>query len=236
MCKYFCIKFLVFAFAANLLTGCVHTEGTQRIKGKVIDESTKIGIPRKTVIIQAIQILNGKPIPTEVAVFSTDSTGSFAIKFKKLKDCRSYNFSLAGDSDYIFTNRRMSLYDIEQSADFLYFSLSKLTNLTINIIRKSSRPALDTISLIWQSDGIYGGSVYPYTIYNYEKGKNSIGQNQDYKLIFIGGKVNSSINTKVFADKNTLLTWQLYRFGRRTLFIDTIKCKRDFSNVVNFSY
>jgi hypothetical protein len=233
---YLTIIFFLYAFAAGILTGCVHTAGNQKIKGKVIDESTKTGIPGKTVIIQAVRNLNGKPITTEIAVFSTDSSGSFNYKFKKLKECRRYNFCLAGDSDYIFTTHSMSLFEIEKNADYLFFSISKMANLTINLYRKSIKPSSDTIRLIWQSDGVYGGSLYPYKIFNHERGEYAIGQNPALDLIWIGGKVNSTINTKVFAEKKTELTWELYRYGRRTIFVDTIRCKRDFSNVVNFSY
>jgi hypothetical protein len=143
---------------------------------------------------------------------------------------------MAGDSDYLFTERTLGLFEMQQNAGYLNFSLSKLTELKINLHRKSNKPARDTIRLIWQSDGVYGGSLFPYKIYNYERADNSFGQKPDNDLIWIGGKVNSSINTKVFAGKRTELTWELYRYGRRRIFVDTITCKRDFVNVVNFTY
>ena len=233
----FSIIFLILiAFATGVLSGCVHTRGTLKIKGKILDEVTNTGIPGKNIIIQAFRSLSGNRIPTEVALFSTDSTGSFSIKFKKIKDARYYKFCMAGDSDYLFTERTLGLYELEKNAEYLSFSLSKLAELKINLHRQSNKPARDTIRLIWQSDGVYGGSLYPYKIYNFERADNSFGQKTDNDLIWIGGKVNSTINTKVFAGKRTELTWELYRNGRRKIFVDTITCKRDFVNVVNFTY
>jgi hypothetical protein len=228
--------FLFIAFTSGVITGCVNTEGTLEIKGKVLDESTKTGIPWKNIIVQGLVNINNKLEPFETGQFSTDSFGCFSYSLRKVKDAHYYNFALVGDSDYVFITRTLGLLELEQNAEYLFFSLNKLVDLTIKLNRKSKTPVCDTLRLIWESNGIYGGSLYPYKINNYGKTNNSFGLASEIDLIWIGGKVNSTINTKVFADKKTELTWELYRNGKRKVFIDTITCKRDFANIVFFTY
>ena len=79
-------------------------------------------------------------------------------------------------------------------------------------------------------------SLYPYKINNFGKTNNFFGLTSDRDLMWIGGKVNSTIYTKVFADKMTELSWELFRNGKRKEFTDTITCKRDFANIVYFTY
>jgi hypothetical protein len=233
----FCFNLIIF-ITINVVTftGCLRTQGTAKIKGKIIDEGTKAGIPWKSVIIQSLENLSDTTKPIESGQFITDSTGSFSYNLRKVKNAHYYRFCMAGDPDYIYTTRTLGLFELKDNAQFLSFSLVKLTDLTIKLYRKSTRPAIDTIRLIWESDGVYGGSLYPYKRYNFGKEDNTFGQEPGYELVFIGGKVNSSISTKVFSGKKTKLTWELYRYGRRTIFTDTITCKQDFSNISNFSY
>jgi hypothetical protein len=79
-------------------------------------------------------------------------------------------------------------------------------------------------------------SLYPYKIYNYGRTNNSFGLTSGGDLWWIGGNVNSTIATKVFADKKTELNWELYRNGQRKEFTDTITCKKNFANIVYFTY
>jgi len=231
------VKFFIYiAFATVLLTGCINTEGTLEIKGKVIDEYTKVQIPRRDIIVQGLISNNNKLIPVEAGQFSTDSSGCFSYSLRKIKDARYYNFSLAGDSDYALRTRTLGLMELEQNAKFLSFSLSKLVDLTIIITRKSKIPVSDTLALCWESNGVYENFLYPYKINNYGKTNNSFGLTSDNELRWIGGNVNSTINTKVFADKRTKLLWDLDRNGKRMEFIDTITCKRDLPNTVYFTY
>lgn len=231
------IKFLIFiAFASGVVIGCVNTEGTLKIKGKVLDENTKTGIPGKNIIVQGLVNSNNKLEPIEAGQFSTDSSGCFTYSLRKIKGAYHYNFCLIGNSEYPITINKMTLYDIKRNAKFLFFSLNKLVDLTIKLNRKSKTPACDTLRLIWESNGVYGGSLYPYKINNYGRTNNSFGITSDVDLIWIGGNVNSTINTKVFADKITKLNWELYRYGKRKEFTDTITCKRDFANIVYFTY
>ncbi len=224
-------KFLiVIAFISGVLTGCLNTEESLKIKGKVLDEKTKKGIPRKNIIVQGLIISNNKFMPVEAGQFSTDSIGCFTYTLRKVKDYKNYRFCFVGDTDNLFTTRDMTIFDLEQNAESLSFSLRKLTDLTINLKRISRTPASDTLSLSWESDGVYFWFLYTYKIYNYGRKNYSFGPT------WIGGGVNSTIKTKVFADKMTKISWELYRFGRKKKFTDTITCRRDFTNIINFTY
>ncbi len=231
------IKFFIFiAFFSGMLIKCVNTEGTLKIKGKVLDESTKEGIPGKNIIIHASVNISNKSEQTEVSQFSTDSSGCFSLTFRKVKNDRYYKFSFVGDSNYVFITRTLGLRELEQNAKYLIFSLDKLVDLTIKLKRKSETPARDTLRLIWESNGFYGLSLYPYKIHNYGSTNNSFELASDRDLMWVGGNVNSAITTKVFADKKTELMWELFRNGKRQIFIDTMTCKRNFTNIVYFTY
>jgi hypothetical protein len=130
----------------------------------------------------------------------------------------------------------MTLFELKKNSKYLFFPLSKLVDLTIKLNRKSKTPVCDTLRLYWESNGVFGVSLYPYKIYNYGRTNNSFGLTSGTDLIWIGGYVNSTVNTKVFADKKTILSWELYRSGKRKEFTDTITCKRDFANIVSFTY
>lgn len=231
------IKILILiAFASGMLSGCIKTGGTLKIKGKILDESTKSGIPWKNIIVQGLVNSNNKLVTIEAGQFSTDSSGCFVYSLRKIKDARSYNFCFIGKSDYPVTIKEMTLFDININAKYLIFSLSKLVDLTIKLYRTSKTPVCDTLHLFWESNGVFGGTLYPYKVYNYGKTKKSFGPSSNTDLIWIGGNVNSIINTKVFAEKKTILSWELYRNGWKREFTDTITCKRDFANIVNFKY
>jgi hypothetical protein len=230
-------KFFIFiALASGVPIGCINTEGTLIIKGKVIDECTKMQIPGKDIIVQGLIESNNRLVPIDAGQFSTDSSGCFSYSLRKVKDARYYNFSIAGDSDYAFITRTLGLMELEQNAKYLCFSLSKLVNLTIKINRKSKTPAFDTLSLSWESNGVDERFLYPYKLNNYGKTNNPFGLTSDTELRWIGGNVNSTINTKVFAGKRTKLLWELDRNGKRKELIDTITCKRDLVNIFYFTY
>jgi hypothetical protein len=226
-------KFFIYITSATgvFLIGCINTEGTLDIQGKVIDDYTKTEIPCRGIIIQGLLESNEKLIPIDAGQFSTDSSGCFTYSLRKVKYARYYNFCLVGDSDYASVTRKLGLYELDQNAKFLSFSLSKLVDLTIKIHRESKEPVFDTLSLIWESNGVSCWSLYPYKIDDYGKTKNYLGL-----TTWIGGNVNSTIKTRVFADKRTKLRWDLDRYGKRLVLIDTITCRRDFANIVNFTY
>jgi hypothetical protein len=230
-------KYLIFfAFVSVLLTGCVNTEGTLKIKGRVIDEKTKAGIAWKNIIVQGVVNGDNKTEKIVAGQFSTDSSGFFTYSLSKIKDVYDYNFCFIGNPEYPVTIKRMSLAGLKSNSKYLFFTLNKLVDLTIKITRKSRTPVCDTLRLIWESDGVFGLSLYPYKIDNYRKTDNSYGLRSDRDLTWIGGKVNSTVHTKVFADKMTELSWELHRNGKKEEFTDTITCKRDFANIVYFSY
>jgi hypothetical protein len=154
----------------------------------------------------------------------------------KVKDAYYYNFSLAGDSDYAFITRTLGLMELEQNAEYLIFSLSKLVDVTIKICRKSKTPVCDTLYLSWVSNGVDGRILYPYKIDNYGETNNYFRPTSDLELRWIGGNVNSTVKTKVFADKKTKIYWELVRNRKIKEIIDTITCKRDLVNLVNFIY
>jgi hypothetical protein len=224
------------ALASILLSGCINTEGTLQIKGKILDKDTKTGIAWKSIIVQGVVYSENKSEPIKAGQFSTDSSGCFTYSLRKIKDAYEYNFCFIGNSEYPVTVNKIALASLKRNAKYLTFSLNRLVDLTIKIYRKSKAPVCDTLRLIWESDGVFGLSLYPYKIYNYGGTENSLGFTSSSDLMWIGGNVNSTINTKVFADKKTELSWELYRSGKKTEFTDTITCKRDFANIVYFSY
>jgi hypothetical protein len=235
--KLFDNKFiLLLAFIPALLAGCLNTQGTLEIKGKVTDEMTGTGIPRKNIIVHGLVYTNDKMEHVEVGQFSTQDSGCFSYSFTKVKDARYYDFSMVGDSNYVYMNRTLGLMELEQNAKFLSFTLSKLVDLTIKIYRKSKSPARDTLRMIWESDEVYGLSLFPHKIYNFGGTTDPVGLTSGDDLMWVGGKVNSTVTTKVFADKKTEISWELFRNGRRKEFTDTITCRRDFANTVYFAY
>jgi hypothetical protein len=130
----FNIKFFIFiAFTSVLLTGCLNTEGTLKIKGKILDESTKTGIPWKNILIQGFVDSNNESEPIDAGQFSTDSSGCFTYSFRKIKGVYNYNFCFIGNSEYPVTIHKMTLAGLVRKADYLIFPLSKLVDLTIKI-------------------------------------------------------------------------------------------------------
>jgi hypothetical protein len=212
-----------------LLTGCLKTEGILEIKGKVVDECTKAQIPWREIIVQGLVVSNNKLVPINAGRFSTDSTGYFMYSLRKVKDAYSYNFCLVGDSDYAFMTKEITLFDLENNAQYLSFSLSKLVDFTIKIFKKSQTSVCDTLCLSWKSNGVDGRTLYPYKIDNN-------GLTSDLQLYWIGGNVKSTIKTKAFADKSTIVRWVLFRNGKMMEIIDTIICKRYILNSVYLKY
>jgi hypothetical protein len=180
----FCIYIVL--IMGILLTGCLKTEGILEIKGKVIDDYTKTEIPWRNIIIQGLLESNEKLIPIDAGQFSTDSFGCFTYSLRKVKDAHYYNFCLVGDSDYASVTRKLGLYELDQNAKYLSFSLSKLVDLTIKIYRESNNPVFDTLSLSWESNGVSRWSLYPYKIYNYGKTNNYFGLTSGKELRWIG--------------------------------------------------
>lgn len=203
------MKIIIYiAFALGiLLIGCVNTEGTIKIKGKVIDECTKAPIPMRDIIVQGLVGNIDSLVAIDAGQFSTDSSGCFTYSLRKVKDAFHYNFCLVGDSDYAFMKQRIALIPLERNSKNLSFSLCKLADLTIQIFRISKTPICDTLFLSWKSNGVDGRTLFPYKINNY-------GLTSTLELRWIGGIVKSTIKTRAFVDKKTTIRGALIRNGR----------------------
>jgi hypothetical protein len=230
-------SFIYLTFSAGvLLLGCVNTEGILEIKGKVIDEYTKLQIPGREIIVQGLIDHNEELVTIDAGQFSTDSSGYFTYSLKKVKDAHFYRFCIVGDSSYSFMTKELGLLELEQNAKYLLFSLSKLVDFRIKIDKKSKTPFCDTLYLAWESNGVDFRVLYPYKIDNNGTQDNFVGLTSYSGLIWIGGNTNSTIKTRVFADKMTKLQWEVVRNKKRKEITDTITCKRDLTNIFYFTY
>lgn len=225
------MKIIIYAalIIGILFTGCVRNERTLKIKGKVADERTKAPIPRRGIIIQGLVLRNNRLVPVDAGNFSTDSSGCFSYSLSKVRNAHTYNFYFVGDSDYTFKVEKIALSYLESNAKHLSFSLNKLADLTMLVLRKSKIPVCDTLFLSWKSDGIDGRTLYPYKI-------NNDGITTSSELRWIGGDVKATIKTRAFADRRTIVRWVLFRNGKRNEILDTITCKRDLVNKVYLRY
>jgi hypothetical protein len=223
------------AFIAGiLLMGCSDNRGNVELIGKVVDEKTKTAIPCRRIIVQALVQDDEKLIPVYAGEFCTDSSGNFNYSLKNSANNYLFDFCIVGDSFYAFSNKRLGLTELSKYGKFLSFSLSRLTDLTISIESQSNKPYYETLYLSWNSDGMDGKKLYPYTIKN-----NSIrnySNTSEVPFKWMGGDIKSTIKTKVFADKETTIRWELFRNRKVKVIRDTILCKRDVSNYVYFKY
>ena len=222
------IRLLVFVFGL-IQIGCTNTVGTVELKGKVVDESTKAAIPNLSVMIEALDQSNDKQVNIYAGDFTTDSSGCFAYTLKKIRNISLYNFYIEGNPAYDPANKILGLSDLNSYGKFLTFEVNRIVDFTMKINRNNKTTFRDTLTVSWETNGIDGKTLYPFKIINYRI-------NAGYGLIWIGGDVKSEIRTKVYADKNTIVHWELFRNGRHKDIIDTIFCKRNTANSVFFTY
>ncbi len=222
------IGLITFVFSM-LLSSCNSTVGILELKGKVLDEHTKVAIAYKTIIVEAVLFNGGDQIVSYLDNFSTDSTGCFEYTLKKVRNVSFYSFRVEGDSVYEVSDNYLGLTDLKEGGKSLSFYLKRLTDFTIIINRISKTPLFDTLIMSWETNGIDGRNVYPYKIENYRI-------NPDQGLIWIGGDVKSVIKTKVYAEKNTIVRWELFRDGKDKVMIDTVFCVRDAANSASLKY
>ncbi len=220
-------KSFIITSVCVILFGCIQTEGTLDIQGKVIDEFTNKSIPTRKVIIKGWGFNDKKEI--DVGQFQTDSSGIFSYTMNKKKGLYYYYFSLTGDSTYSFSTQEIPLGELERNSKFLSFHLNKLTNFTIKIERCSKTPLYDTLYVSWKTDGIEGRSLYHGKTINY-------GTVPDFEFRWIGGNVKSEIKTKVLANKKATLCLELFRNGKKKEILDTLFCERDIDNFFTFKY
>jgi hypothetical protein len=221
--------FIIF-LTGMLLTGFSCGEENMEIAGKVLDKHTKEAIPHRKIIVQAMVKSGNKDIPVYNGEFSTDSSGCFTYAMKKIENVYLYNFCVIGDSAYAYSNTELGLTELKRYGKFLCFNLNKLTDLTITIDRKSRIHVDEVLYVSWESDGKDGRYLYPYKIVNL----GSTSSSSDLK--WVGGNINSEIKTRVFANKETIVQWEIFRDGKMKVFNDTIFCMRDASNHVLFKY
>ena len=220
----------IVAVAWSLLPmGCTRTIGTLDIAGNVLDEYTKEGTPKRTVIIHGLKYADSGLIPTdEIGRFYTDSSGHFTYTLKKFKDVYRYNFVFVADSTYSYSTQMVSLAELKRNAKFLTFNLEKFTDLTIKIERIDKTVPCDTLFISWKTDG-NDGRIYPHKVIN-------LGAVPDFEFRWIGGKVKSFIETKTLANKNTIIHMYLFRNMKAKEMSDTIFCLRDVKNSFTFRY
>jgi hypothetical protein len=226
-------EYVIWKFSALisilLFIGCTDPEGILELKGKILELNTKVTISNRKVIIRALQKNDNEFISSYTGTFSTDSSGCFAYSLKKVKNVYLYEFCIVGDTAYASLNNILGLTELDRDGMFLSFYLDKLTDFTIKINRLSNIPLRDTLYVTWVSNGIDGKTLYPYEIGNY-------WTNSKQGLRWIGGDINSIIKTKVFADKKTIVTWELFRGGKYKEIKDTIFCLRNAANIVSLKY
>lgn len=205
-----------------------------KLKGRVLDDHTKNSIPNRKIIVQELLEINNKIIPVKIDEFFTDSAGCFRYELRKSKDVWLYNFSVVGDTIYAFSNNRLGLTDLKYYGEYLEFQVTKLADFTIAIERKSKTRYVDTLYVSWESNGMDGKILYPYKIENYDFNKDRNSSNVEFR--WIGGDIESAIKTKVYADKVTLVHWELFRNGEDMKMTDTVFCRRDGYNYAYFTY
>lgn len=199
------------------------------LSGKVLDEKTQEPIANRKIIVHELRDRDDKTNSDYLGEFRTDSLGRFVYRLKKSKVTYFYNFEFLGDSMYAFSKNHLGLAELDQYGKFLTFRFSRLTDLTLKIERRKNTAFLDTLFVSWQTNGIDGEELYPYRIINYKLPS-------DLPLRWVGGDIRSVVKTKVFADKPTIVHWELYRHGRPTEFTDTIFCRREETNNLHFKY
>jgi len=212
-----------------LLSGCNNTVGTIELKGKVVDESTKAAIPNLSVMIEALDQSIDNTTKIYMGDFTTDSSGCFTYTLKKVKNISLYNFYIQGNPDYDPANKILGLSALHSYGKFLTFEVNRIVDLTMKINRDNKTAFRDTLIVSWETNGIDGKTLYPFKIVNYRI-------NSTDGLIWIGGDVKSEIKTKVFADKYTIVHWELFRNGRHKDIMDTVFCGRNTANSVYLNY
>jgi len=229
-------KISILIFPGVLLAGCLRTEGTLKIEGRAVDEHTGVSVPGREIIVQGLVENDGKNELAEAGWFLTDTSGNFTYSLGRIKDARYYNFCLVGDSDYASATSKISLFQLKQNAKYLSFPLKRLAGLTINILKVSNTLYHDTLYLSWESGKMDFRTLYPYQVDNHGLTDNSFVVFPGLGIRWIGGDVNSTVTTRVFAGKTTILHWEMVRNKNRKEYTDTIVYEGDRGHSVYFKY
>ncbi len=220
--------FILFALCL-IITSCISTEGEIDIKGKTLDEATKIITPNRKLIVEAILNNESENKKISAGQFYSDSLGNFSYTLKKIKGAYFYDFQFVGDSVYASSSKCLGVGEIAKNSKFIFFYLNKLSKLTINVTKTSKSLSGTTLYLSWKSDGIEGKALYPYKVSNF-------GAAPEFDFSWSSNNVNSKIETRVLADKPTIINWEIWNGKKKQEIIDTIVCKRDITSYVNFTY
>lgn len=210
-------------------SACQNAAEYKDLKGKIVDVQTNQPVANRKVIVHDLLRIGDTEKEQYQGEFYTNETGNFTYKLRKSKITYFYAFNVVGDSVYAFSNNLLGLTDLNRDGKFLEFKVRKLAQLDIKIERKSLTTYRDTLFVSWKSDNMDGEVLYPYKIENY-------GIVSDMPLRWIGGDVKSTILTRVYADKKTVVRWVLFRNGRRSEIYDTVFCKRTEPNNLYFRY
>ncbi|HLO57884.1 MAG TPA: hypothetical protein VK179_04030 [Bacteroidales bacterium] len=201
------------------------------VEGRVVDELTREAVPNQEIIVHDLIETDHKLVPVRTNLLRTDYAGHF--NYTLNPDGRVfYDFYVVGDSLYGFSNYRLSCRDFYLNRNQVTLGVRKLTGLTFIIERKDITNLTDTLYFTWESNGINGKTIYPYKIKNYTE----TGNCDSMEFRWIGGKIESVIETKVYADKKTIIRWRLFREGQINEINDTIICNRNVDNYTYFKY
>jgi hypothetical protein len=222
-------RLIVLILSTLLFYGCNNTVGRIELAGKVLDADTKAAIPNISIMVEGLDQTNEEYINRFAGDFMTDSSGCFTFMMKKVKNASYYTFRIEGNPDYAETNKMLGLSDLHTDGKFLSFQMKRIVDFTIKINRVSKTTYQDMLTVSWKTDGVDGQTFYPYKIVNY-------CINSEKGLVWAGGEVKSEIKTKVFADRKTIVHWELFRNGKSQDIVDTLFCLRDAVNSINLNY
>lgn len=211
-----------------LFSGCLNN-GFIEVRGKILDEKTHEFVANRKIIVHELRDRENDKGFSIIGEFKTDSLGQFAYMLRKSEVTYFYNFEIMGDSVYNVSNNILGMTELNQNGKFLTLYMNKLTRLTLKIERKSRTAFQDTLFVSWVTNHADGEILYPYKVTHF-------GVGTTVPLRWIGGNVRSVVNTKVYADKKTIIRWKLFRQGHQTEFTDTVFCQRDAANSISFRY
>lgn len=226
MKNYFFLAILLCLF----FSGC--NERVFKLRGKVLDEKTLNAVPLCKILVQELVQADKETIPVKSHEIFTDSAGEFSYDLRTDKSIYLFNFYVVGNAEYSYSGKPMNLVDLRKYGEIMTFYVRRLADFTIAIEKKTKASLKDTLYVRWKSDGVDGRLLYPYKINNY----GHYGNSSDMEFRWIGGNIKSVIKTKVFADKETIISWELYRNGENRKFTDTITCMRDVNNYSLIKY
>lgn len=219
---------MIIFFVGTILAGCSHSEGTLKLQGRVVDRDSDAPISNRTVIVLTAKSVADFDSGYVIGNFLTDSLGRFSYNLHKVRNVNFYNFLVVGDKSYALSNNVLGLTELKQK-DSLKFKVRKLTDLSIKIVSLSNKDNNDFLYVKWKSDKKDGEKLYPYRVEN----NGLIANNQ---LKWSGGKINSVIKTKVYANKQTVIKFELFRDWKYKEYVITVFCSEDVNNTVLFKY